>query len=125
MKNPEGCCLHPIKAADIVLIIAVVLFSVFLWLYRSPENVEFINISVKNRPIMRVSTEKSGTYPVKTQSGEVFMEVADGKYRLKKHNLCPNGYCWKTGWVSNRPIICVPLKLSIEPESRILDAMTE
>jgi len=115
-----------IKAADIVLVTAVVLFSVFLWARRLAGNAEFISVSVNNCPVMRVSAEKSGTYPIKTQAGEVFIEVNAGKYRLKKHNLCPNGYCWKTGWVKNKPIICVPLKLSVEPEcNSFVDAITE
>lgn len=114
-----------IKAADIVLVTAVVFSSVFLWARRMAGNAEFISVSVNNRPVMKVSVEKSGAYPIKTQEGNVFMEVKAGKYRLKKHSRCPNGYCWKTGWVRNKPIICVPLKLSIEPENRITDAISE
>ena len=114
-----------IKAADIVLITAVVFLSGFLWARRLTWNTEFINVSVNNTPVMKVSVKKNSVYPIRTPKGNVFMEIKAGKYQLKKHACCPNGHCWKTGWVRNKPIICVPLKLSIEPETRLTDAITE
>jgi len=125
MKNPERYYLRPFKVADIVLVTAVVFFSVFLWARRLTGNAEFISVSVNNTPVMKVSIKKNGVYPIRTPKGNVFMEVKAGKYRLKKHEYCPNGHCWKMEWVRNKPIICVPLKLSIEPASRITDAITE
>lgn len=56
-------------------------------------------------------------------NGNATLEMGDGRIRMLPLpvEVCPNGICWKTGWISRsgQSIVCVPNLLTITLRSGV------
>ena len=113
-----------LKIADIFLILLITCSAAALVLNRTGRPADYLEISLNGKHVKTVSLMKNGVYPINTGKGTVRLSIRGGRWRLEKHSLCPAGTCWKTGWTKNLPVVCVPLKLSIEPRRAGIDAIS-
>lgn len=87
-------------------------------------------VEVDGRLVARVPLTEERLQWVRGRFGEVLLETAPGRIRVKDERpLCPRRICLATGWVSRPglPIVCVPNHLVVrvegEPAAEGYDAL--
>ena len=114
----ERLTLSDIRPGDILILIAAVIFTVYLfkqhWFPDTTNAVEFVSIQVSNQAAQRypaVSHQKIKVIGVKGQSE---IEIKQGKARFL-HSHCFNQQCVLHGWIEKpgETIACLPNQISV------------
>lgn len=94
----------------IVVILGGILLLTRINLNNNIENIDTIQIRVKDDVIKEVSFEEDGIYEIEVKLGHLFVEVKDGQYRVFDVD-CPDKICESVGWLkkgSDKLIVCLP-----------------
>jgi len=118
---------------DTVAVIAGLLVALLLWTgfyavpRRSQGAVAVLRVDGKEIARVPVSGASVSHKTVEIPRGQVTIEYGNGKARLLPHDLCPDGICWKTGWISvpGQSAVCVPnhMTLTIEGTKSDIDSI--
>lgn len=80
---------------------------------------QWARVEVDGRLVARLSLRESGERWVTGRYGDMLIETAPGRVRVKDERpLCPRRICLSTGWIDRPgvPIVCVPNHLVVRIE---------
>ena len=108
----------------LILLILLISFIVFMSNFRlgSLGGQKYVLIYVDNKLVKEIScderTKSTVDFPFGKAGGyKATLEISDGKIRLQQlpQELCPQGICAHTGWISRsyQSIVCVPNRIMI------------
>ncbi|MGI6632992.1 MAG: NusG domain II-containing protein [Bacillota bacterium] len=103
---------------DIVVVAVALGLALLIWaaFYALPHQTEapIAVVRVDGEEVVRVRVDGPTLeqQEVRILNGPATIEYGQGKVRLMPlpAEICPNGICWKTGWISRagQSIVCVP-----------------
>lgn len=97
--------------SDIILIIGLLLFSIFLLItFKLKKNNKILEISYQNEILGEYNLNQNRVIEIKKG---LVVEIKNGEYRVKQSD-CENQICVKQGWNDTFPVICVPNQLSLQ-----------
>ena len=112
--------------SDAVIAVAALLVAVLMWaaFYLVPRRdgslVAVIRVDGKEVARLPVGGSQVQTREVQLKGGIATVEYGQGKVRIRPPSepFCPDGICWKTGWISRsgQSIVCVPNHMTITLE---------
>lgn len=116
-----------LKKADILLIFAIIVISMFLIgiiILNNPYNVNReVVIRIDNKVVKRVtlaSIKESKQYKFEFNNNIGYIEIEDGKVRMLEmdNKICPEAICSDTGWIDKlyQSIVCLPNKIIVTIE---------
>ena len=103
------------------LLIAVAVWAAFYVVPRRESPLTAV-IKVEGREVARVAVGGNllQVKEVRLKGGVATVEYGQGKVRVRPPSepFCPDGICWKTGWISRsgQSIVCVPNHMTITLE---------
>jgi hypothetical protein len=114
----ERLRLTDIRPGDILILIAAVIFTVYLfkqhWFSDRSNAVEFVSIQVANQAAQRYPAISHQKIKVIGANGESEIEIKQGKARFL-HSHCFSQQCVTHGWIgkASETIACLPNQISI------------
>ncbi|HHW18256.1 MAG TPA: NusG domain II-containing protein [Firmicutes bacterium] len=113
--------------ADAVLIVSIMAITALIWVgfrifpEKTADMVAVVRVDGKEIMRLPVTGSTINRAVVKIPRGEATIEYGQGKVRVLPldDHVCPNGICWRTGWisVSGQSIVCVPNHMTITLEA--------
>ncbi|HHY75412.1 MAG TPA: NusG domain II-containing protein [Firmicutes bacterium] len=114
------------KKGDVLIVAVALGFSILAWagfrfLSPSAERLEAV-VQVDGKEVLRVRIDGPDLEQkdVEILNGTATVEFGQGKIRILPlpSSVCPNGICWKTGYISRpgQSIVCVPNHTTITVE---------
>lgn len=111
---------------DAVIIACAVALALLLWagFYVVPRGnqdlIAVVRVDSKELARLPVTGQALSEEKVQLPGGVATVSYGQGKVRVEPldDHICPNGICWKTGWVSRsgQSIVCVPNHMTITLE---------
>jgi hypothetical protein len=111
---------------DAIIIACAVALALILWagFYAFPRNAAeltaVVRVDGKQVADLPVTGQNLSQKQVNIPGGVATISYGQGKVRVEPldDHTCPNGICWKTGWVSRagQSIVCVPNRMTITLE---------
>ena len=108
---------------DIIIIVTAIALVAATWagLHLFPKNGQDLVVIVKvdGREVARVraSSHELATISVHLKGGTAVIQYGQGKARVLPDpgGFCPDGICWKTGWISRpgQSAVCVPNRMTL------------
>lgn len=106
--------------ADKVLILCIMLMSagLILPIINHAPVASTASVMVKNQEVLKINLSKDAAYTVKGTLGNVYIQVRNGKVRVRQENS-PHHLCSRQGYVSdpNTPIVCLPNETVVQIDS--------
>ena len=123
MAFERGAVMTKGDAAIIALALglSILVWAGFRFLPRDASDLTAV-VRVDGKEVLRVRIDgpQMEQKEVEILSGTATLEFGQGKVRILPlpTHICPNGICWKTGWVSRpgQSIVCVPNHTTITVE---------
>ncbi len=110
--------------------LAVLLWAGFYVVPRgSGELTAVVRVDGKQLARLPVTGQTLAEKKVQLPGGIATIQYGQGKVRVEPldDHICPNGICWKTGWVSRagQSIVCVPnhMTITLEGASKDIDSV--
>ncbi len=110
------------KGDKVVIVIATLLVAV-TWsaFYLIPKNADTLMLVIKvdgeevaRHPAQSLTMEQ---IVVTVKGGDAVIEYGQGRARIMPNTreFCPDGICWKTGWISHagQSAVCVPNHMTV------------
>lgn len=111
---------------DAVVILLALVIAAIVWAgfyavpRRSGELTAVVRVDGKEIARLPVSGSDLSGRQVSLRGGAATVEYGQGKARIVPvpDHYCPNGICWRTGWISKngQSIVCVPNHMTITLE---------
>lgn len=111
---------------DIAVVAAALGVAVLVWAGFNfmPRRADVLSavVRVDGREVARVRVDGPALArkEVRIRNGTATVEFGQGKVRMLPlpTDICPNGICWKTGWISRagQSIVCVPNRATVTLE---------
>jgi hypothetical protein len=111
---------------DAVVVTGALLTAVLIWtgFFVVPRQggtlAAVIRVDGKEIARLPVTGDALAEKQVSLRGGVATVEFGQGKVRILplSDHICPNGICWKTGWISRngQSIVCVPNHMTITLE---------
>jgi len=109
-----------ITRADKVLILVLIAIAALVWLTTRSTGTSASTEAVVERAgkeVLRLALSRPGLYRVPLPRGEAVVEISGGRVRMlpMPRDICPQGICSETGWISSPPqvIVCLPNLLTV------------
>lgn len=113
----------PIHPGDIIVLLAVLIFIVFLfnryWFNSAYSGIEFVAIQVDNQAPKLYPISKNQEITIEGPLGPSRIEVNNGKVHFL-HSPCLNKQCVSHGWISEagETVACLPNHISVSLKGR-------
>lgn len=109
---------------DKILFVSVLLVSItgifFVSALGTSDNEKYVIVSVDGVEAKKISVtgnEKNKIYDFSFDKNEGYIEINEGSVRMLEMSdeLCPEGICSNTGWISKKyqTIVCLPNKITV------------
>lgn len=120
---------------DAAVVVAALAVAALVWagFYMAPGRGEVQNavVRVDGKEIARmpVTSRELARKEIRLSGGAAVIEFGQGKVRIvpPSAGFCPDGTCWKTGWISRngQSIVCVPnhMTITLEGSARGVDSV--
>ncbi len=119
------------KKGDIVIIATLILISLitsgFIISSKAKAKGGYAVVRVDNKVVKKVPLNQKGIYDFKFGENSGFIEVKDNAVRMKEmdKDICPEGICSDTGWISKgyQSIVCLPNRIIVSFENNVDNGM--